>query len=287
MTRISETLLSNSTAFARGHSAPMANPTYSGQNGFAPALNELAGNTPYTRSNIFCLLVEAPLGFSNLPESSTWISTLKSLVELHAQSIEGLNATLEVEFGNSPVGGSGQVHEVPTDVKETPSKPVFKWSEKYGSPISTFFRGWITYLLMDPHSKVPNVATLNNKPTDMLTDQRAATMIFIEPDPTHTKVVRAWLVANMMPQTSGEITGRRDLTQPVETPTVDITFTGIAQYGEGVNAFAQTLMDTISLTGANPQLRPAFVTAISSDVNAAAKGFANQVTTMASSAVTV
>ena len=287
MTRISETLLSENNGISRGHNAPMVNPVYSGQNGFAPALTEIVGNQPYTRGNLFCLLVEAPLGFSNLPESATWIATLRSLVELQAQSIEGLNATLEVEFGSSPVGGSGQIHEVPTDVKETPSKPVFKWSEKYGSPISTFFRGWITYLLMDPHSKVPNVATLSNKPTDLLTDQRAATMIFIEPDPTHTKVVRAWLVANMMPQSSGEITGRRDLTQALETPTVDITFTGIAQYGVGVDQFAQTLLDTVALTGANPQLRPAFVTNISSDVAAAAKGFANQVTAMASSAVSV
>ena len=287
MNRLTDTLLTTGNAYTQGHNAPMANLAVGGQNGFAPDFTEIVPNQPHARCNLFCLLVEAPKAFSLLPNPDAWIATLRSLVELHPLAIEGLNATLEVEFGNSPVGGSGQIHEVPIDVKETPSKPVFRWSEKYGSPITTFFREWITNLFMDPNSKVANVATLSNKPTDLLTDQIAATMIFIEPDPTHTKVVRSWLVTNMMPQSSGEIVGRRDLTQALDVPTVEITFTGVAQYGAGPDAFAQKLLDSISLTGANPQLRPAFVQEISSDVAATSKSFANQIAAMASNAVSV
>jgi hypothetical protein len=89
----------------------------------------------------------------------------------------------------------------------------------------------------------------------------------------------------MMPQGTGEITGRRDMTQANETPTYDIQFTGIAQFGLGVDLFAQSLLDGISLTGANPYLRPAFVDNITADVLATKKSYANDIFTLGAQAV--
>jgi hypothetical protein len=287
MARIADAILNGTTAYAGGHNAPMVDLQYGGQMGFAPDLAEWVSNQAYIRRNLICLLVEAPKGFNLLPNPNYWIATLRSLVELHPLSIEGLNAGLEVEVTETPVGGAGQMQEDITDVKETRSSPVFRWNEKYGMPIAAFFRGWITNLLMDPNSKVANINTLSTKPTDMLSDITSATMIFIEPDPTFTKVVKSWLVTNMMPKGTGEITGRRDLTQAAEPVTYDITFTGIAQYGVGVDAFAQTLLTGISLTGANPQNRPAFVQAITQDILATKKSFANNIVSQASEAIKV
>lgn len=281
MSRLADAILQNGTAFGAGHQAPMVDLQYGGQMGYAQDLSEWVSNQAYVRRNLICLLVEAPKGFRFLPNSDKWIATLRSLVELHPLSIDGLNAGLEVEIASNPFGGGGQMQEDFTDVKETQSRPVFRWAEKYGMPIAHFFRGWITNLMMDPNTKFANVATLaGQKPTDMLADQYTATMIFIEPDPTHTKVVKSWLVTNMMPTGTGEITGRRDLTQANETPTYDINFTGIAQFGLGVDAFAQRLLDGISLTGANPYQRPAFVDNITADILAAKKGYANDVQVM-------
>jgi len=92
-------------------------------------------------------------------------STLKALVELHAMSVEGLNAKLTVETAENPFGGGGQVQEDPTDVKEERPNISFKFEEKYGMPIFNFFRYWITGLIMDPQTKV---ATLQHCPTGLL-----------------------------------------------------------------------------------------------------------------------
>lgn len=288
MSRLANALLQTGTAYGVGHQAPMVDLQFGGQMGYAQDLSEWVSNAAYVRRNLICLLVEAPKGFNYLPNSPQWIATLRSLVELHPLSIDGLNAGLEVEIASNPFGGGGQMQEDFTDVKETQSRPVFRWAEKYGMPIAHFFRGWITNLLMDPNTKFAAVATLGGlKPTDMLPDQYAATMIFIEPDPTHTKVVKSWLVTNMFPQGTGEITGRRDITQANETPTYDINFTGIAQFGLGVDAFAQKLLDGISLTGANPHTRPAFVDNITADILATKKGYADGVQTMGAQALRV
>ena len=286
MSRLADAILQNNQAYAAGRQNPMLDLTKGGQMGFAPDYTQWVSNQSYIRRNLFCLLVEAPRGFTYLQNGDKYTGVLKSLVELHALSIDGLNAGLEVETSETPVGGSGQMQQHFTNVTEARSNPVFRFDEKYGMPVASFFRSWITHLMMDPHSKVANIGTLSgNKPTDMLADMYSATMIFIEPDPTHTKVVKSWLCTNMFPTGTGEIVGRRDLTAAGEQTTYDITFTALTQFGLGVDQFAQRLLDGINITGANPYLRPAFINEISADVRAAAVGYENQVEQLGSNAL--
>lgn len=287
MSRVRDAILNN-RAYAAGRQNPMLDLQYGGQMGYAPDLTEWVSNQAYIRRNLICLLVEAPRGFRYLPDRNYWISTLRSLVELHPLSIDGLNAGLEVEFASNPVGGAGEVQEDFTDVKQAVSNPVFRFNEKYGMPIASFFRGWIMNLMMDPSSKFANLATIQGqRPADFLSDMTSATMAFIEPDPTHTKVVKSWLCTNMMPRGTGEITGRRDLTAAGENPTYDIQFTAISQFGLGVDAFCQRLLDGINITNANPYLRPAFVDGISADVAAARRGYEQRVEELGSTALRV
>jgi hypothetical protein len=200
--------------------------------------------------------------------------------------ITGLNAHLTVDVAETPVGGGGNMQQDFTDVKRERSVPQFSWNEKYGMPVTMFHQGWITNLMMDPDTKFANVATLDQSsaygpPPDMLADMYSATMIFIEPDPTHTRVVKSWLVTNMWPLSTGDIVGSRDLTAAGENLTVDITYAGIAQYGLGVDAFAQQLLTSISIANANPYTENAFVNGINADVAATTTGYQNEVATIA------
>ena len=138
MSRLTDAILQNTTGYAQGHNAPMVDLKYGGQMGFAPELAEWVSNAAYVRRNLICILLEAPKGFQYLPNPDYWISTLRALVELHPLSIDGLNAGLEVELAQNPVGGAGQQQEDVTDVKETQSSPTFRWAEKYNMPIALF-----------------------------------------------------------------------------------------------------------------------------------------------------
>ena len=287
MSRIANAII-GSNAYGRGNTSPMLDLRYGGQMGFAPELTEWVSNQQYVKRNLICLLVEAPKGFQKLPEQEYWVGTLRALVELHAIRITGLNATLTVETVETPVGGAGQVQQDVTNVTEAKPDISFTWNEKYGMPVQRFLDGWIRYLIMDPNTKFANVNTIaGNSVTDLLADMYSATMCFIEPDPTHTKVVKSWLVSNMYPLTSGEVTAQRDITAASEQTQYDVQFTGISQYGLGVNAFAQKLLDGINITGANPYHRAAFIDSISADVAAMKKSYANGVSTVSSNAVTV
>jgi len=269
MARITNALMGDN-AYGKGTQGAVLDLRYGGQMGFAPNLSEWVSNQQYVSRNVICLLVEAPTGFQLLQNPDYWVGTLRSLVELHAISITGLNATLEVEYAETPVGGGGEMHEDVTDVKRTRTQVTFSWNEKYGMPVQRFLSGWIRYLIMDPDAKVALINTLSSdaskRVTDMLSDRSAASMIFIEPDPTHTKVMKAWLGTNMMPRTSGEIEAQRDLTAAGEAKKYDVQFTGIFQYGLGVDTLAQKLLNAINITGANPYTRAAFISDIAADV---------------------
>lgn len=286
MSRLSNAILAQNTAYSTGKNNTMLDLQYGGQQGLAPDLTEWVSNQAYVGKNLICLLMEAPKGFTYLPNPDSWVGTLRALVELHPMSITGLAAGLEVEVSENAVGGAGEMQQDFTDVKRARSNPVFRWNEKYGMPVSNFLQGWITYLMMDPASKYPNVVTLSgSKPTDLLADQYAATMIFIEPDATHSKVVKSWLCTNMFPMASGEIIGKREMAAAGEPTTYDINFTALTQYGAGVDLLAEKLLAGINITGANPYQRAAFLDAIDADVLAAKRGYQSNTESLGSAAI--
>lgn len=283
MSRLADAILSG--AYAQGR-APMTDLRYGGQNGFAPNLTEWVSNSHYVRRNLICLLIEPPSGFSLLPNPEFWTAALKALVEVHAKLIDGFNAALEVETQETAVSGGGEMHQDITNVTRARSNPSFSFTDLYGRPIQNFLHDWIINLIGDPDSKVPLVVTRNGvKPSDLLADVYSATMLFMEPDPTHTKVSKAWLTTNMYPKSTGEITGKRDLTSAGELSEISVEFSGISQTGLGVVSFAQAILDRVNLTNANPYARPAFVSGIHSDVEAAGRGFAGGVSELASQAI--
>lgn len=285
MSRVTDAILSQK-AFGRGSNQPMLDPTFGGQMGYAPNLAEWVSNAAYVRKNLICVLLEAPTFFQHMPDPQKWVDTLKSLVELHPRTIEGLNAGLTLEFDEHPVGGGGEMQQEVTDSKRARTEPVFTFVEKYGMPIQTFLYNWITYGIMDPDTKFALSNTLaGERPEDMLPDQYTASMLFMEPDPQHKRIVKSWVVTNMMPKGTGEIIGKRELTAAGEVNTLSVEFTGIAQFNLGTNIFAQSIMDKINMVNANPYLRPSFISAVSPGVEASAKGYISEVDALAKAAV--
>ncbi len=285
MSRQAEALLGGK-AFSRGSAAPMLNPVYGGQMGFGPDLREWVNNAAYVQRHMFPILMEAPRFFNRFDDGQVWTNILRAMIELHPRSIEGLQMGLTAEFDETPVGGAGEMQEEVIDMKRERSTPTFVWHEKYGRPFFKFLEYWMTYGMMDPASKVANIGTMaNNRPDDMLPDQYAMTVLFIEPDPLHRKVMKSWLCTNMMPKATGESTGRRDLTTAMSLQEMSIEFTALTQVGLGVDTMAQKILDTINISNANPQMRAAFLQEISKDVAAAPKGYQPQVSEFGQTAI--
>lgn len=256
-----------------GTSGAVADLRYNGQNGFMTDPKSLVSNANYVRRNVIAVLLESPTGFNDLPNPEMLHGTLKALIERHAKSITGLTSTLAVEYVAQPVGGAGEEQEDVSNVTRARSNPAFIWPEKDGMPVQKFVDYWILNLLGDPETKVPRVvAHKGGDVVDLLPDYRGMSVLFFEPDSTHTKVEKAWLTTGMMPRVGGTVEGSRDLTAAGEGLEHSIEFTGVTQVGEGVKQVAQKFLDEMGLTSVNTNLRPAIIEAVSADVDKGEEG---------------
>lgn len=248
--------------------------SYGGQQGWSPNLAEWVSNQAYVSRPLICILLEAPKLFTVMPNAPKWHASLKALFELHAKTIEGFNGGLKAEFDKHTVGGAGEEqHEIVNMTREV-SVPKFTFVEKYGRPIQTLLNYWMRYGMMDPETKHALIGTMGNgNVKDLLADWYSATCLFMVPDPLHKTVDKAWITTNMMPQSEGDVTAKRDLSSGQEVLTLDIEFTGMSQYGLGVTKFAQGILDQISTTNADPNMRASFIDGISADVQAATNGY--------------
>jgi hypothetical protein len=206
---------------------------------------------------------------------------LKALVELHPLSIDGLAAGVTVAVTETPVGGAGEMQQDPTNVTRARTEPSFVWKEKYGSPIQKFLESWITELIMDPNTKTPRVIAAGVRPSDLLPDYYAMTMLFVEPDPSGTRVIRSWLCVNMFPLEGIDVTGRRNITEDMQEVEYTIRFSSMAQVGEGVDNFAQQMLNSLVFTGLNANTQAAFVQAIDPNVSTANVGWASSLVDLA------
>lgn len=273
MSRLTDAILEGK-AYTAGKNAPMVDLAYGAQLGYAPNLTEFHNNAAYVRRHVFLLMLEAPRFMRLMPDSNKWVEAARQIFEQHPLTVEGLKAGLNVDTDETPVGGGGESQEEYTDVKRERTTLSTSYNDKYGAPINTLLSAWIRYGMMDPESKVAGIATLTGeRPSDMLPDWYTASLIAIEPDPTHSKVVRSWLLTNVFPKSDGGIEGSRDLRSAMNLSNMSIEWSSIAQYGLGVDAFAQQLFDRIQLAGAMPSLRPSAIQKVSEDVEAVRPGY--------------
>lgn len=273
-------------AFGTQLSQYVTDPTFGGQGGWANDLTQWLNNQAYVSKQVIAIVLEAPAFFTRMSNPDKWTQILRAFFETHVRTIEGLHSGMELTFDEHPVGGAGEVQHEPTDSKRAQSNPVISVVDKTGLPFQNFLRSWIQYGIMDPDTKyalASNLGDNTNRP--WTAEQYTATVLFLEPDASHKRVVKAWLCTNMMPKNNGEEDGRRDLTTAGELLTLSIEFTAITQTGVGVRALAQSLLDNLNRTNANPYLREAFLEGIDSDVAKAQNSYANTMAAVADSAV--
>lgn len=281
MARQSGTLIQNGEGYAQYSYTSVVDLRNGGQNGAIPDYRTFISNSAYVQRNVIPFLIEYPRGFDYMPGANgrvgekggrnIWVGTLKALVETQAKSIEGLNGTLSVNFVDNPIGSSGEVQEDYSQTQRARSTPSFTWVERQGRPVYHFFKGWIDYLLGHAETQTPMLGSVPGNEGvafDFLPDMTSMTVLFVEPDPYQRRVVESWLCINMMPHGAGELNGKRDLTSAMSGREVSVEFTAITMMSQGVNEFAQRLLNELNLTGMNPQLRKACVDKVDAAISA-------------------
>lgn len=232
------------------------------KDGYAADVAQWIPNLSYYPRNLIAFVIRN--GILETEEGSTVIAqTVRALIELHPHSITGLNTGFDINQSST-------------------KKVTFKFSERYGRPIDTFFTWWYAkYQSLWSRGQAGDEGTID--------------VMFVEPDPTHTKVAHAIFMYHMRPTQYSGIESKRDLWTPRpafpqsekpkptlwqrivahlkgdpikeaiknlhEAPkpkptTLEVTFTGETSIGPQVNDFAQKLLDAVQIAEVNPYVAP-------------------------------
>lgn len=255
----------------------MIDPVFGGQNGRSPSLgyddngtlkSQWISNQGHVSRNIVAVVLQAPEFFNYMQSPEKWVETLKSLWELHAESIEGLNGSLTVETAEHPIGGAGEQQEEVTNVTRERTTLSLTTKDKMGKPFQTFLDMWIRWGIMDPDTKDPLVSTLRDIDLGLYTaNNYSATILFFEPDITNKWPVEAWLCANVFPKSKGELTGKKAITEGGELVELSIEWSSITVSDNSVKALAQSIMNDMSVFSQLPTNQPLFVDGRESNIS--------------------
>lgn len=272
--------------YGRGAAENTVDLSQAGTYQFAPNLANLAANTPYIRRNIVPFLIEAPRFFRYADNSDMLVKCLKAFVETHTRTIDGLNQQLSVDYAEAPVGGSGERIQTATNVTRAVSNPTHGCWELQGRAISKFIKWWIQYGIGDENTKVPLIVSNGRVSADMY-DQTfmGATILYVEPDPTFTDVVSAWLCTNVQPTATPPWEGSKDASQLGQNLDINVEFTAISDVSVGVELYARELIQQLNLAGMNPNERPLWMEGVSADVLKANNGIDDQLREAASNRI--
>ena len=209
-------------------------------------------NTIYTKQKLIPVMLRAPGAFRWLPDGEDRVKILRALMETHSKSITGLNSSLTVDVGETPVNQNEFMQTV-TKVTRERSAPVHVFSEVYGKAITTFFKDWIQELLQDPESGHPGIAgraeyiAAGSPP--LLADMISMSMLYYEPNPERSAIQgEAYMTVNMFPLGITD-EAQRVIGEANELLDVEISFSALTSVGEAVKIFAANHLAALNKEG--------------------------------------
>jgi len=194
-------------------------------------INEWMHEQQYLRNDLIPVVLSVPKGFELLPNSDQWKQAVKSMLEVHAKTIDGLDMSLTVDKVDKDLGLSGAKFSEVANVTRASSTVSITVEERYGNPFEILLDVWIRVLLRDPDLKAPlitRIANAENLPTVWSPEWTTMSAIFIEPDILLRKPIRSFLVSNMFPNGNPELIGKKDKSAGREGKTITIELGGFA-----------------------------------------------------------
>lgn len=276
MSRYNNPFIGNK-AYGLGQAENTIDLAQAGSHQFAPNLANLAANTPYVRRNVIPFLIEAPKFFQYTTNPELYVRCLKALIENHTRTIDGLNQQLTVDTAEAPVGGSGERIQTATNVTRAISTPSHGCWELQGRAISKFIKWWIQYGIGDENTKVPLIVSDGQVRAEQYDATfYGATILYVEPDPTFTDVVSAWLSTNMFPTATPPWEGSKDASQLGQNLDINVEFTATTDVSVGTLMFARNILQSLNLSGMNPNENPLWLESVAADVAKAENGLDGQ-----------
>ena len=212
-----------------------------GQLGTGIQITRLDAATPLVFNPAVLVVTQTPAMWDPYPYAQ---KMLKSLVEVHAKQVTGLDVSYTLETQTTPVGWDGQEMKVPTRTTRAGVDPSFTWQEVTGNLIWNFMRKWI-FDIQHPDTNASLMsATLDANQTmpPFLMSSFCMSMMAIQFDPTMLpeNIIDGFYYTCMFPTGTGDFGIERSHgTTKIMDRTIQ--FTALVQHNENTKWLAQEM----------------------------------------------
>lgn len=250
-------------------STPMLNTQYGGQWGFSTVVGsidkdgltkaEWISSQAYVPRDIIPLLIQYPKFMDLMPEPELWKNNFKAMIEVHAETIDGINLQVTVETEDNILGGSGSViMDEPTGTKIERSNVSYTWTERMGRPFQRLLDAYIKFGILDPYTQVSMIGQVSKEAREyfrnnlLTADFYTASILYIEPCATMSHVVKSALHLGAFPKTSGENTMKSDRANAKAINKLTVEMAGFVISTDAVSKFAQKQLDQLAVRDSTP-----------------------------------
>ena len=212
-----------------------------GQLGTGIQITRLDAATPLVFNPAVLVVTQTPAMWDPYPYAQ---KMLKSLVEVHAKGVTGLDVSYTLETATTPVGWDGQEMKVPTRTTRAAVDPSFTWQEVTGNLVWNFMRKWI-FDIQHPDTNASLMsATLDANQTmpPFLMSSFSMSMMAIQFDPTMLpeNIIDGMYYTCMFPTSTGDF-GLERTHGTTKVMDRTIQFTALVQHNENTKWLAQEM----------------------------------------------
>lgn len=212
-----------------------------GQLGTGIQITRLDAATPLVLNPVVLVVTSTPSMWDHIPYAQKMI---KSLVEVHAKGVSGIDFGYSLETAATPVGWDSQEMKVPTRTTRGQVNPSFTWQEVTGNLVWNLVRKWI-FDIQHPDTNASLMsATLGAGQTlpPFLMSSFSMSMMAIQFDPTMLpeNIIDGMYYTCMFPTETGDF-GLERTHGTTKTMERTIPFTGLVQHNPNTKWLAQEM----------------------------------------------
>lgn len=242
-----DAFIDNATSLGANANTFVSNVARSGQLGTGSRYNKLDAATPMVFRPTQIVVLQLPTMWDAFRGKQ---EVLRSLIETHAKSVNGIDVSYELGVAQTPVGHDGQQMEIPTKTTRAQVSPTFTFIEYTGMPVYNIFKDWM-FAISDPDTNgsrlTANFADMRNVPGWSMS-MYSMSILCIQYDPTGipSRVQDACVICNMFPKQIGGVGFERTIGNAAEKER-QISFTGLVQHNENTRNLGITVASMLQL----------------------------------------
>lgn len=214
-----------------------------GQLGLGPRVTQMDGATPLPLNCAHVFVLTQPTMFDPLPAVQ---QAYKSIIELHAKSIDGIDIGYVEEFDDTQIGHDGQSASMPLQTKRNPINPSVTADDIHGNLFWNLNYLWLKSINHPDTSTSLLSAMYGDQMPQWVWSTFTSTWIAIQPDPSGlgNRLVDAVVLTNVIPSETGNLGIKRTVGSS-ELAKRTVSYKAVLTHNENTRELGRLIMNSV------------------------------------------